>query len=91
MLTVYSKDNCPFCDRAKNLLKLKGIAFEEIRIDLIPEARQFIVDQGHRTVPQIYRSDKLFVEGGYTGLARLTDQDFQLLKEETDVGSNVKI
>jgi glutaredoxin 3 len=81
MLVVYSKDHCPFCDRAKSLLKLKGIAFEEIRIDLDPQAREFIVSQGHRTVPQIYRNGELFVEGGYNGLARLTDSDFQLLKE----------
>jgi glutaredoxin len=53
MLTVYSKDNCPFCDRAKNLLKLKGIRFQEVRVDLDAQAKQFIIEQGHRTVPQI--------------------------------------
>lgn len=85
ILTVYSKDNCPFCDRAKNLLKLKGIVFEEIRIDLVPEARQFIIEQGHRTVPQIYQDGVLFVEGGYNGLAGLSDERFTLLKESQNV------
>jgi len=80
MLTIYSKDNCPFCDRAKSLLKLKGVNFQEVRIDLDPQAREFIIEQGHRTVPQIYQNGKLFVEGGYTGLARLRDEDFQVLK-----------
>jgi len=80
-LTVYSKKNCPFCVQAKNLLNTKGIAFEEVRIDEDASARQFIVDAGHRTVPQIYLDGKVFVEGGYTGLAKLTDEDFtQLLK-----------
>lgn len=88
MVTVYSKANCPFCDRAKNLLKLKGIAYEELRVDLDPAVREFIVSQGHRTVPQIYHNGRLLVENGYTGLSKLTDSEFQLLKEEINVGSN---
>lgn len=82
MLTVYSKANCPFCDQAKNLLKLKNIQFEEIRVDENPDARQFIVSEGHRTVPQIYKDGKLFVQGGYQGLARLTESE---LKERANV------
>lgn len=82
MLTVYSKSNCPFCDRAKMLLTQKGVAFEEVRVDLNPEARDFIVNAGHRTVPQIYKDGKVFVEGGYQGLAKLDDAAFQVLKEE---------
>lgn len=75
MLTVYSKQFCPFCDQAKALLTRKNIAFEEIKIDEVPEARQFIMEAGHRTVPQIYHDGKLFVEGGYTGLAKLTEEE----------------
>jgi glutaredoxin 3 len=82
MLTVYSKANCPFCDKAKYLLTQKGVPFNEVRVDLDQQARQFIVEAGHRTVPQIYNGSKLFVEGGYQGLAKLSDSDFQLLKEQ---------
>lgn len=82
MLTVYSKANCPFCDQAKNLLKLKNIAFAEIRVDENAEARQFIVNEGHRTVPQIYKDGKLFVQGGYQGLSRLTEHQ---LREKLNV------
>jgi glutaredoxin 3 len=82
MLTVYSKANCAFCDKAKNLLRLKGVAFEEVRIDLDSAARQFVIDQGHRTVPQIYLDGKIFVENGYTGLSRLTEEAFNQLKEQ---------
>ena len=81
MLTVYSKANCPFCDQAKNLLKLKNIEFEEVRVDLVPEAREFIVNEGHRTVPQIYKDGKVFVQGGYQGLARLAESE---LKEKAN-------
>lgn len=81
MLKVYSKSNCPFCDRAKHLLTQKGIVYEEVRVDLDPEAREFIMQAGHRTVPQIYLDGQVFVEGGYQGLARLDDTAFQQLKE----------
>jgi glutaredoxin len=73
MLTVYSKAACPFCDQAKNLLKKYGVAFEEVRVDLDPAARQFIMDAGHRTVPQLYKDGKIFVEGGYQGLSKLNE------------------
>ena len=75
MLTVYSKAHCPFCDQAKALLKKKNIAFEEVKIDEDSTARQFIMEAGHRTVPQIYNNGMLFVEGGYTGLAKLTEEE----------------
>lgn len=77
MLTVYSKNNCPFCVQAKNLLKSKNIAFEEIRIDEDAAAKEFILEQGHRTVPQIYLNGKLFVEGGYQGLSKLTEDQIK--------------
>jgi len=82
MLTVYSKKHCPFCDQAKALLRNRNIQFEEKMIDSDPEAREFIVNEGHRTVPQIYQNGKLFVEGGFTGLRKLNDEDFQKLTEE---------
>jgi glutaredoxin 3 len=80
MITVYSKANCPFCDKAKGLLKLKGVAYEEIRIDKDTEAREFIVGEGHRTVPQIYQNGKLLVEGGFQGLSKQPEEFFQQLK-----------
>lgn len=84
MLTVYSKANCPFCDKAKALLNQKGIMFEEIKIDVDQTAREFIMSAGHRTVPQIYHNGQVFVEGGYTGLAKLDDSVFQQLKEDSN-------
>lgn len=75
MLTVYSKDSCPFCEQAKNLLTMKKIAFEVIKIDEDASAREFIMSEGHRTVPQIYQDGKLFVTGGYNGLKKLTNEE----------------
>ena len=76
MIIVYSKNNCPFCVQAKNLLKLKGKEFEEIKIDEVSEARDFVLAEGHRTVPQIYKDGKLLVSGGFQGLQKLTEDDW---------------
>lgn len=80
MIVVYSKENCPFCVQAKNLLKLKGVEFEEVKIDADPTAREFVLSEGHRTVPQIYKDGKLLVEGGYQGLAKQNEDFFNQLK-----------
>jgi glutaredoxin 3 len=77
MLTVYSKNNCPFCTQAKSLLTAKSIAFQEIKIDEDAVAKEYIMSQGHRTVPQIYQDGKLFVEGGFTGLSKLTESQLK--------------
>ena len=77
MLTVYSKNNCPFCEQAKHLLTTKNIPFDVVNIDTDPEARDWLVSQGHRTAPQLYLNEQLFVEGGYQGLSKLTDEELQ--------------
>ena len=75
MLTVYSKNNCPFCEKAKHLLTTKGIEFKTVMIDEDLEAREWLIGQGHRSAPQIYLGDELFVEGGYQGLVKLSDEE----------------
>ncbi len=80
MITVYSKNNCPFCTQAKNLLTRKGVQFEEINIDLDANAKRFIISEGHRTVPQIYQDGAVLVEGGFQGLKDQPDEFFQTLK-----------
>lgn len=53
---MYTTQVCPFCQRAKMLLKQRGVAaIEEIRIDLDPAQRDHMMQiTGRRTVPQIY-------------------------------------
>jgi glutaredoxin 3 len=80
MITVYSKNNCPFCVQAKSLLQLKGVDFEEVKIDESSEAREFVLGEGHRTVPQIYQDGKLLVEGGFQGLKKQPEEFFNQLK-----------
>lgn len=85
MLTIYSKNNCPQCDQAKMILSTNGVEFKEIRVDQVPEARDFLLAQGHRSVPQIYLNEQLAVPGGVTQLKSYTSNDFQKLKESTIV------
>ncbi len=70
-VTIYTKETCPYCVMAKNLLKQKGVSeFEEIRIDLDPEVRQKMIDiTGRMTVPQIYIGNTHV--GGFDDLSAL--------------------
>jgi len=79
MITVYSKNNCPFCDRAKALLESKGIPFNVIKMEDEPTAREFLMDQGLRSVPQIFK-DGVLLPGGYQGLAGKDETFFETLK-----------
>jgi glutaredoxin 3 len=56
---MYTTQVCPYCVRAKALLKQRGVErIEEIRIDLDPEQReQMMALTGRRTVPQIFIGD----------------------------------
>lgn len=77
MLIVYSKTVCPYCVNAKNLLKSRGIEFQEINIEEDDSAKEFLKNEGHRTVPQIYRDGKVFVEGGWMGLSKLSPEELK--------------
>ena len=68
---MYTTLVCPFCIRAKMLLKQRGVEqIEEIRVDLNPAERQTMMDvTGRRTVPQIFIGDRHI--GGYDELAAL--------------------
>lgn len=53
---MYTTAVCPYCTRAKQILKSKGVeSIEEIRIDTDPEVRMHMMEiTGRRTVPQIF-------------------------------------
>lgn len=56
---IYSKDFCPYCDAAKNLLTSKGAGFVEINISKEPEKREEMMTKSapRRTFPQIFIDD----------------------------------
>ena len=56
---MYTTQVCPFCLRAKALLKQRGVAvIDEVRVDLDPTERMRMMElTGRRTVPQIFIGD----------------------------------
>jgi glutaredoxin 3 len=59
-IVIYTTAFCPYCLRAKALLKERGLSFEEIAVDDDPDARATMVARagGLRTVPQIFFGDR---------------------------------
>ena len=77
---MYTTAVCPYCGRAKQFLKFKGVdSIEEVRVDLDPQARETMMQTtGRRTVPQIFIGethvggcDDLFALDASGGLAPL--------------------
>lgn len=58
-ITLYSKDYCPYCQRAKALLNAKGVTYTEIEVAHDPKAFAQMLQRsnGGRTVPQIFIGD----------------------------------
>ncbi|ACG73087.1 glutaredoxin 3 [Anaeromyxobacter sp. K] len=69
-ITVYTKQNCPYCVRAKRLLEKKGVAFEEISVEGKDELRTWLAEKsGQLTVPQIFAGERSL--GGFSDLDAL--------------------
>jgi glutaredoxin 3 len=68
---MYTTAVCPYCTRAKLLLKARGVTeIEEVRIDLDPGRRdEMMTKTRRRTVPQIYIGDTHV--GGFDDLSAL--------------------
>ena len=67
---MYTTLICPYCIRAKILLKRKGVAYEEINVGGDHETRAWLVKTtGRRTVPQIFINDESI--GGFDEMAAL--------------------
>jgi glutaredoxin 3 len=68
---IYTTTYCPFCSRAKNLLRNKGVPFTEVDVTDDDELRARMVELsgGRRTVPEIFINGKIV--GGYDELSAL--------------------
>lgn len=54
-VTIYTRDFCGFCARAKALLESKGVDFAEFNATTNPDYRQEMMDKsGRNTFPQIF-------------------------------------
>lgn len=72
-IKIYTKDYCPYCRSAKQLLTELGAEFEEIDITHTPEViNELVKKSGMMTVPQIFVGDKCL--GGSDDIHALHDQ-----------------
>ena len=70
---MYVTDWCPYCARARSLLEGKGVAIEEVDVDLVPGAREELrARSGRDTVPQIFIGESHV--GGSDDLQALDDE-----------------
>ena len=76
---VWSKDQCAFCEQAKSLLESRGIEYTTVNVGVRTEARDYLVEQGLRSVPQIFNGTTL-IPGGYQGLAAKPEEFWTQLK-----------
>jgi len=74
-ITVYTMNNCPYCESAKSLLKQRGVSYQEIRVanDDDGQWEALYKLSGMRTMPQVFADDQLI--GGYTDLAEQDQKD----------------
>lgn len=74
-LKVYTGENCPYCVRAKALLKERGIDYQEVKLGWDDDQAwdDLAKKSGMQTVPQIFNGETLI--GGYTELAALDARD----------------
>jgi glutaredoxin 3 len=59
-VVIYTKSTCPYCHAAKDLLRQKGAAFEEISVDGDRAGQAAMAERagGSSTVPQIFIGDR---------------------------------
>ena len=72
MIKLYGTPTCTYCVKSKMLLNARGIDYEEVDISQDTSAKQWILEQGHRTVPQLYIGEEL-IPGGYEGLTKYVE------------------
>ena len=73
-IEIYSTNNCPWCTRAKSLLRTKGLEYEEIDISADQaRALEMIERSGRRTVPQVFIDDEPI--GGFIELSKMNLTD----------------
>jgi glutaredoxin 3 len=69
-VTVYTKDFCPYCVRAKRLLDKKDVAYEEVNVEGRDDLRVWLVEAtGQQTVPQVFVDGRAL--GGFTDVDAL--------------------
>jgi len=62
ILTVYSKPDCPYCEKLTEFLDERGLKYNKVDVILHPDKREWLLNEGYKTVPQVFCSS-----GNYRG------------------------
>lgn len=71
MIEIFGKPVCSYCDQVKKALDHMGVVYTYIDIEEDEDAREFILNQGYKTVPQLYYNKVHY--GGSEGLVDLLE------------------
>lgn len=77
---IYGKKDCPFCTRAKEELKIRGIQYDFIDLDEIKKTAAEVTGRKVKTVPQIYIQGKYV--GGYDEMMSYFNQQLEIESDE---------
>lgn len=74
-VTIYTMESCPFCLRAKELMKSRGVEYREVLLSMEDDAQWEELERrsGMKTMPQIFAGDQLV--GGFQELSALDQKD----------------
>ena len=77
MITIYSKTTCSFCDKAKELLDIKGLKYKEkiVGTDITKQSLLELVPTA-KTVPQIFNNSEYI--GGFSELKQWLEKYYEI-------------
>ena len=79
-MKLYTKQNCRFCDLAKEYLDSKNVDYEIIDITDDTKQRSYLQSLGITCVPRLFIHHEL-VENGYDGILSLTDAELGITND----------
>lgn len=56
-ITIYTRDNCVQCHATKRAMESRGVEFEMINVDLVPDAADQLRERGFRQLPVVVAGD----------------------------------
>ncbi len=52
-ITIYTRNDCVQCHATKRAMESRGVEFEMVNVDLVPEAADVLREQGFRQLPVV--------------------------------------
>ncbi len=56
-ITIYTRNDCVQCHATKRAMESRGVAFDMVNVDLVPDAADALREQGFRSLPVVIAGD----------------------------------